>query len=556
MQKNELKKKLVQDLLDRSPTAIFGSIALYLILIFSCDLKLFPISWVFCSGVLISVPSLMRFYITMKARTQGQFEITPFRKKFSVLTLISGLGWCILSSWIFYTYPADRFERQLTLLILSGFSSAGLVAYGSNFFLYRVFLLEVLIIPLSLFCYSSPGLQKISYSVIFGLYGAYLYLQSRSHYQNILEKFKNEIKLEAERTLLQTILDTVPGFLSYFDQNLNYVAMNSSLKKLLGVTDADYVGKQVGFLENSDDWTLELKKFALSDRESSNLELRLTIAGEARWYLSSMRKSNDQSWIVCVSIDIHDEKLLRLEAEAQRARSQNTAKMAALGEMSSGIAHEINNPLAIIRGKAQRIQRMVDSGSDKELIRKDIGLVCSTVDRIAKIIKGLRAFARDGSQDAFVTQSVSGIIEDTLSLCQNRLSNHGVTLKVNPFPPSIEVDCRPSQISEVLLNLLGNSFDAIETLEEKWIEISVVDLQDSLQIRVTDSGSGIPSELREKIVLPFFTTKEVGKGTGLGLSISRGIIEGHGGSLDIDVASKNTCFVIQLPKRHREASTA
>jgi signal transduction histidine kinase len=105
------------------------------------------------------------------------------------------------------------------------------------------------------------------------------------------------------------------------------------------------------------------------------------------------------------------------------------------------------------------------------------------------------------------------------------------------------------QIAQVLLNLIRNSCDAIERGAEKWIRIAVTRLPDSIEISVSDSGRGIPENVREKIFQPFFTTKEVGRGTGLGLSVSKGIVEAHGGTITLDTKSTHTRFVVTLPLR-------
>ena len=102
-------------------------------------------------------------------------------------------------------------------------------------------------------------------------------------------------------------------------------------------------------------------------------------------------------------------------------------------------------------------------------------------------------------------------------------------------------------MSQVILNLLNNAFDAIENKDEKWVEVQTLQNKNWVEIRVSDCGHGIPKEIQDKILQPFFTTKEVGKGTGLGLSISKGIIESHGGDLTIDNEAKNTTFVARIP---------
>ncbi len=233
--------------------------------------------------------------------------------------------------------------------------------------------------------------------------------------------------------------------------------------------------------------------------------------------------------------------------KAQAELAQN-ARISALGEMSAGIAHEINNPLAIIGGKTFNLIKKLKAGPvETDLLIKDIEKIEQTTNRIAKIIKGLRAFSRDGAQDPFEKVGLRSIIEDALELCSTRFKNQGVELGLE-FEGDIEIQCRPTQIGQVIFNLVGNAFDAIQTLDEKWIKIIVEAAGEKVHIRLMDSGHGIPEAIREKILQPFFTTKEVGKGTGLGLSISKGIIEAHHGSLEIDSASVHTCFVITLPR--------
>jgi len=234
-------------------------------------------------------------------------------------------------------------------------------------------------------------------------------------------------------------------------------------------------------------------------------------------------------------------------AEA-KANMISSSKLSALGEMAGGMAHEINTPLTIINLKVAQIQNELNAASlNKEKVNDGLKKIEDTVARIAKIIRGLRYFARDTKSDPFNRVQVSAILEDTLYLCIERFRYNGIVLKTGEYPKNLYIDCRPTEISQVILNLLNNACDAVLDLPEKWISIDVVKKGEMLEIRIADSGHGIPREVQEKIMQPFFTTKPVGKGTGLGLSISKGIIESHKGSLTIDNRSKNTCFVITLP---------
>jgi two-component system NtrC family sensor kinase len=235
----------------------------------------------------------------------------------------------------------------------------------------------------------------------------------------------------------------------------------------------------------------------------------------------------------------------RRELESKLAES---AKLSALGEMAGGVANEINNPLAIIRGSANTLRKRInDQNFDVQSAKKDIEKIEVTVDRITKIIKGLKTFSRNADNDPYIESSLNDIISETLELCREKLRLSGVQIKVK-CSENFLIECSPTQISQVLMNLIGNSFDAISDLNEKWIDIEVIESLSSYSIFVKDSGQGIESAIASKIKQPFFTTKEIGKGTGLGLSISNGIIQQHGGLLEYVPNQKNTTFVFSLPK--------
>jgi C4-dicarboxylate-specific signal transduction histidine kinase len=227
----------------------------------------------------------------------------------------------------------------------------------------------------------------------------------------------------------------------------------------------------------------------------------------------------------------------------------HSAKMSALGEMAGGIAHEINSPLGIITVRANQLERLLSRDQlSPEIIKREAQLIASTALRIGEIIKGLRAFAREGDKDPFEIVSVKAVIHDVLVLCQTKFKNYDIDLRINYGPDDLKIECRPVQIGQVILNLLNNSFDAVSALKEKWVLLEVAEQNNFITFSVTDSGGGISKEILPRIMEPFFTTKEVGKGTGLGLSISKGIAESHRGTLYLDTEAPNTRFVLGLPK--------
>ena len=260
--------------------------------------------------------------------------------------------------------------------------------------------------------------------------------------------------------------------------------------------------------------------------------------------------SNRQASLEEVNSKIEAEIVARTaELEAQRERTLEGEKMAALGEMAAGMAHEINNPVAIIQLTAEQLQDVLsDEVPDLEMSRDMAKNIQTMGARIGKIVKSLKSFARDGEKDPMVATPIHQIVDETIVLCEEKFRNRGVELRYEKFPEHLNLSCRSVQISQIILNLLQNGLDAVEHLPERWVEISYSENAQGLNVMVTDSGGGIPESIREKILQPFFTTKEVGKGTGLGLSISKGIMEAHHGELQIDSHCPNTRFILNFKK--------
>jgi PAS domain S-box-containing protein len=248
-------------------------------------------------------------------------------------------------------------------------------------------------------------------------------------------------------------------------------------------------------------------------------------------------------------VDLTERKQAERELEANRAQMVSNARLSALGMLAGGIAHEINNPLAVIHASAANLTRMAESGLvDIPSLIRNCGRIEQTAERIAKIVGSLRQIAREEKKDNFSAASVCRIVEETLELCSERFRVHDIRILAPSVDPSLVIGCREGQICQVLLNLLQNAFDAVVDCEgDRWVGLDVSVQIPWVVFSITDSGPGVALENRERIMEPFFTTKPPGKGTGLGLSISKGIASDHGGRLELARDTGHTCFRLSLP---------
>ncbi|MFL5784856.1 MAG: sensor histidine kinase [Bacteriovoracaceae bacterium] len=230
------------------------------------------------------------------------------------------------------------------------------------------------------------------------------------------------------------------------------------------------------------------------------------------------------------------------ELAHQQQELIHSSSLVALGEMAAGIAHEINNPLQALSLQLTVLKEM----KDKEEIQTQMTKMEKTLDRMGKLIKGLKHLSRKDAADPIENFTTQDMIDSVMNISSERFDRKGVVVNFKGQSDQV-ISGHLIQMSQVLINLLNNSIHAVKDHPEKWVEIEVRETVNSVQLMVTDSGTGIDEKIAEKIMLPFFTTKGPQVGTGLGLSISQNIVQKHGGILYYDRAYPNTRFVIELP---------
>ena len=275
-------------------------------------------------------------------------------------------------------------------------------------------------------------------------------------------------------------------------------------------------------------------------------------------------------------------------ANAQLARTQarllQSDKLASIGQLAAGVAHEINNPIGYVhsnlgslRGYVEALATVIEAyetalaSEDPKLARDPIAALRERLDvnfvlqdlpqllaesregieRVRKIVEDLKDFSRAGRDESWAVIDLHKSLDTTLNIVWNELKYKAeVIRRYGELPP---VECLPSEINQVFMNLLVNAAQAIP--ERGVIEVETEARDGHVVVRICDSGPGIPDEVREHMFEPFFTTKAVGAGTGLGLSISHGIVMKHRGTIEAcNRESGGACFAVTLPVKRASAA--
>jgi len=255
------------------------------------------------------------------------------------------------------------------------------------------------------------------------------------------------------------------------------------------------------------------------------------------------------------------------ELKATQAQLVEQEKLASLGSLTAGIAHEIKNPLNFVNNFAEVSAELVDElkealeSGDRDEVELLLGELRSNAEQIEKhgrradsIVKAMMQHARGGASER-ESIDVNEFLDEYAGLAWHgmRARDHGfqADLVRDPGDDVGMIECLPQELGRVVLNLLNNAFDAVRGVENAAVRISSQRTDSGVEIRVSDNGPGIPVDIRDRIFEPFFTTKPTGEGTGLGLSMSYAIVtKGHGGSFEVRESDEGGAeFVLVLPAR-------
>ena len=350
--------------------------------------------------------------------------------------------------------------------------------------------------------------------------------------------------LERSEARYERLVESAVDAIFTLDDQLRFTSVNRALEESSGRDRATLLGRSaLELCDASDCATMQEALEATLAGERPRVEIHFIGAGGEPRPVSLIAAPILERGVVVGALgivrDVTDEKRL-----VQQLLQQE--KLAAIGQLVSGVAHELNNPLAGLLAFSQLLMTQSESNEERQ---RAVASINHEARRATKIVRNLLTFARRHQPERQATD-LNQIVTDTVELRRYalRVARVELTLTLDEDLPLTWAD--PFQLQQVVLNLLTNAEQAMEEWQgERKIEFETMQRGEDLIIRVTDSGPGIDERSLDKVLMPFYTTKAVGKGTGLGLSISDGIVREHGGRIGVSsVAGAGATFTVELPR--------
>lgn len=245
-----------------------------------------------------------------------------------------------------------------------------------------------------------------------------------------------------------------------------------------------------------------------------------------------------------------EEKRKALEViENQQQAILEGERLRVMGQFAASVMHELRGPAAGLQVRIQQLSKFASQETlDKPMIQSAVDRMTLLCGRLQKTLVSIMTLVRHDENAVGENCSVRALLDECRLLTEDRAKMAGVKLIVDDVPPQLMLICHPEKVTQVVLNLISNAIDAVEEAKEKWIRVSVHDGDSACEIRVTDSGPGVASEVKAKLFSDYYTTKPRGKGTGMGLKIALGLAEQTDGTLFLDDTQKETCFVFRISR--------
>jgi PAS domain S-box-containing protein len=357
-------------------------------------------------------------------------------------------------------------------------------------------------------------------------------------------------EIEKHKEFLQKTLDELPAIFYAKDPSGRFLMVNNGFRNLFNLSDKEILGrtnhelfpkKIADLFRESDLKTLKSKKTEEIEEHAYDANGTTRIYHSVKFpYLDSKGHAFATGGI---SMDITEKK------EFEKEAFQNS-KMSSIGQMAAGMGHEINNPLAIIKGYLGIVQdklKKVDYLEDKR-IETYFEKMETASDRIASIVKGIRLFSKN-DLSALEVIDLYDLLEETAKNLRELYAREGASIEWQEKSTKINYHAKVdrARVQQLFINLISNAKDASKTQKARKIKISFENSNNFVRIAFQDNGSGIPSGHRERIFDPFFTTKGINEGVGLGLSIAHDTVQRLNGSIDFKTSSEGTTFFVELP---------
>lgn len=349
-------------------------------------------------------------------------------------------------------------------------------------------------------------------------------------------------QVNSERSIIDSLLHSVVEGIVLMDKNFMIELINPSAKKMLKYLTGKKRSKKLESLGN-----IPVKEFVeeiFDGREKLITKIAQAVDGSGKLFEISASAlkgcSKEITGVVLILRDKTDE--IRTQEHIFQ-----TAKLVSIGELASGVAHEINNPLAGIIGYSELLLEMDLSPEHKKYVEK----IYREATRAKEIVRNLLLFARrQSTEDNYF--NLNGVIKSSAELVEKQLSLDGILIDLSLDESIPLIYGSEGEIQQVFLTFIQNSHDAIMSSKKgSKIKIETRNLNNrAVRVTVTDDGPGIPEEYKERVFNPFFTTKPVGKGTGLGLSIVYKIVMKHDGKIWIEQGKKGCTFVMEFPLKN------
>ena len=404
------------------------------------------------------------------------------------------------------------------------------------------------------FIYHMPGGDRIGLMTFFPVSdGKGEVIQIGGMLIDVTEHVRAKDQLDDMQHLLASIFDNIPAVLYLRELDGTFVTVNTFGAAVMGQTvPAQMIGRSARALDSEDEALIarQAQATVLTTGQPFTQEYRRQVQGREVVVMNTIFPIRDGSGAIIriggFATDVTELYDARNQLQQAQESLHQSEKLAALGQLLAGVAHELNNPLAVVLGRAAILQEKLADTPHAAPLQK----LREAANRCARIVKTFLAMARQTGPRRQLVE-VNELIESALEMTTYGLRSAGIAWNAAPLAQNRKIEVDQDQIVQVLINLILNAQHAMAgQTGSHWIEVRSDLSADHrwLNIEVSDNGPGVPTAIAHRIFDPFFTTKPVGQGTGLGLSVCKSMIEAHGGKLQLtDTPGGGATFRVTLP---------